>query len=276
MCKPPGTDNEVNRFAAILTKEILQKYMVRKRMRFDIELTVDYRKKDGIKNSITIPVIIRTCCYNDLGPGEGDTNIHNWIKNKNNPVYIRVSMKGGSKWITPEMICDTVSHELMHVKNLVRETLECRTEGTDLFISYEEDDELGELQYFLSDNELSSYVQGIYSWCKEGTKKIIKKKGRKPTHKEFEKLMKRSMSWRWLEECEIILSKAKAEDIEDRIYFQNNHPLVSHNAFRRLTGIGTTAESFKIGYSKKLRQAEKKMVKASYAGYTDAISFAYN
>ena len=163
-----GTDGEVNKLTSDLTEKIYKGYRDGKTMEFNFKMKVDYLTKEGNCHFISVPVNLISNRYNDLCVYGADTESKYWEEDTKNPFYIRINLKGR---ITPSYISDNISHELMHVKTTVREFLEKRFEPTWLFVNYRKKDSLGDLQYFLSDNEISSYVQGTYSYCKNEVKK---------------------------------------------------------------------------------------------------------
>lgn len=158
----------------------------------------------------------------------------------------------------------------MHVITLVREFMENRRDGTELFVDHREHDALGKVQYFLCDNEQSSYVQGMYTWCKECAGKIMREKGRRPTKKEFEAAVRRSREWKWLLYCEQVIDDAEAEDIEQRIWRQNGGR--PDGDLHRYTGIGSSHASFRKYYYDRIEKSKAKMLKAAYKGYADAVA----
>lgn len=265
-----GTDEQVNRITADLTEKIMDGYAGRKLMTFEFSMDVDYRTESGGRETVSVPVEVNPGYYDDLDCGGGDTDAHYWYRNNDYPVYIRINLTGGQKRVSPSMISSSVSHELMHVITLVREFMENRQGKTALFDVRQEHDALGDVQYFLCDNEQSSYVQGMYSWCKMRTEKIMKEKGRKPTRKEFEAVVKCSREWKWLLYCERVIDNAEVEDIEDRIWRQNGWQ--RNGELHRYTGIGSSHASFRRYYYDRIEKSKTKMLKAAYKGYADAVA----
>lgn len=265
-----GTDDQVNRITADLTEKIMDGYAKRKPMTFEFNMDVDYKTENGDRKTVSVPVEVDPGYYDDLDCGGGDTDDHYWCRNNDYPVYIRINLTGGQKRVSPSMISNIVSHELMHVITLVREFMENRQGKTELFTGRRIHDALGKVQYFLCDNEQSSYVQGMYSWCKGCTEKIMKEKGRKPTKKEFEAAVKRSMEWKWLLYCERVIDNAEAEDIEERIWQENGGQL--DGDLRKYTGIGSSHAGFRRYYYDRIEKSKTKMLKAAYKGYADAVA----
>ena len=111
----------------------------------------------------------------------------------------------------------------------------------------------------------------------------MNKKRRKPTKKEFEKIIKRSLTWSWIEWSYKALDEINAKDIEERIEDENSpscfyndathkYPVYyMNNALHKITGISSTSISFKKFYYNKLEQVKKKLLKTAYKGYLDAI-----
>lgn len=263
-----GTDEQVNRLTADLTEKIMDGYAAREFMTFEFNVDVDYRGRNGSRRTVSVPVELTPDYFEDLGVGDADTNDKYWCRNHKYPVYIRISLKGGRK-ASRAVIANSVSHELMHVITLVREFMENRQGKTDLFDAHREHDALGKVQYFLCDNEQSSYVQGMYSWCKEWTEKIAREKGRKPTRKEFEKVVRSSREWDWLMYCEEVIDNAEAEDIEERIWQQNGGK--PDGDLRKYTGIRSSHASFRRYYYDRIEKSRIKLLKAAYKGYEDGL-----
>ena len=266
LCESQGTDDDVNRLTADLTEKIMKGYEERRLMTFDFRMDVDYTD-NGARKTISVPVELTPDYFPDLGVEQADTDDVYWGRNHEWPIYIRVSLKGGKKVNRPA-ISDTVSHELMHVKTLVREAMERRRDATWMFVNKRRGDDLGFLQYFLSKNEMSSYVQGMYFKCRYATEKILREKGRRPTRREFTDVVRKSMEWKYAQECEAIIDGAEADDIEDRISQQNNSE--QDYDLRRYTGIGSSHASFRRYYYGMLDAVKRKMLKAAYKGYCDA------
>lgn len=265
-----GTDDQVNRITADLTEKIIDGYAERKLMTFEFDMDVDYKTENGGRKTVSVPVEVNPGYYNDLDRGGGDTDAHYWYRNNDYPIYIRINLAGGRNWMSPSRVSCNVSHELMHVITLVREFMENRQGKTELFTCRRIHDALGAVQYFLSDNEQSSYVQGMYSFCKAYVEKIVKEKGRKPTKKEFEAAVKSSREWKWLLYCERVIDDAEAEDIEERIWRENGGR--PDGELRRYTGIGSSHAGFRRYYYDKIEKSKTKMLKAAYKGYTDAVA----
>jgi hypothetical protein len=138
-----------------------------------------------------------------------------------------------------------------------------------MFVNMREHDELGFLQYFLSENEMSSYVQGMYFRCMYATERIMREKGRRPTRREFLDMIRKSVEWKYVQKCDHIIDDAEAEDIEDRMRQQNNGELGYD--LRRYTGIGSSHTDFRRYYYDRLESVKRKLLKAAYKGYTDAL-----
>ncbi len=264
-----GTNDQVNRLTADLTEKIMDGYAGQEFMTFEFKMNVDYRSRNGSRKTVSVPVELTPDYFEDLGVGDADTDDKYWCRNHKWPVYIRISLKGGRQ-ANRATISNSVSHELMHVITLVREFMEGRQGETELLVAHREHDALGKVQYFLCDNEQSSYVQGMYTWCKACTEKIVKEKGRKPTKKEFEAVVKRSREWKWLLYCEQVIDNAEAEDIEERIWRQNGGQ--PNGDLRKYTGIGSSHASFRNYYYGRIEKSKMKMLKAAYKGYTDAVA----
>lgn len=262
-----GTDDDVNRLTADLVGKIMKGYEEHKPMTFEFRMDVDYRD-NGSRKTVSVPVELTPDYFPDLGVEHADTDDRYWCRNREWPVYIRISLKGGKR-VNQTTLSDSVSHELMHVKTLVRELMENRRDATWMFVNDREPDKLGFLQYFLSKNEMSSYVQGMYSRCKYATERIMREKGRRPTRNEFLDMIRKSMEWRYVQECDRIIDYAEAEDIEDRMRWQNNDE--QGYDLRRYTGIGSSHASFRQYYYSQLEAVKKKLVKAAYKGYCDAL-----
>lgn len=264
-----GSEPEVNELTALTVPKVLEGHASGEEcMDFLVRMHVDYRLRNGIRKKVRIPVEIEFARYTDLSMGGGDIDDRyvSWKRGLSHCAYkIRVDMKGGKR-VTAQGLADTVSHEFLHAKTLTRERLEHRTELSDIFIGYREDDSIGYVQYFLSDNEMSSYVQGMYSWCKAGSEKIMKKKGRKPTKAELTKMMKDCRSWRWLDDCVEMIREADNKTVEERLKTQDG---MAKGRLGKMTGMKLTYDGFVRHYMDKAEHMRKKLVKAAYKGYRD-------
>lgn len=262
-----GSDSEVNGLTALTVPKVIEGHVSGEEcMDFLLHMRVDYRLRNGGQKKVRIPVEIEFARYADLSMGGGDIDDRyiSWKRGLSHCAYrIRVDMKGGKR-VTAQGLADTVSHELMHAKTLTRERLEHRTELSDIFIGYREDDSIGYVQYFLSDNEISSYVQGMYSWCRAGSEKITKKKGRRPTKAELTRMMKDCRSWRWLDDCVEMIREADGKTVEERLKTQDG---MAKGRLREMTGMRLDYNGFVRYYMDKAERMRKKLVKAAYKGY---------
>lgn len=191
-----------------------------------------------------VKIYIRYGKFCDMIPGEALTEDCG-----NKGAYsIKICSKGGARYRSRKRLADTLAHELTHVKTLEMEDRAGKKYVSGLSMMEDRDDQAGYIMYFLSDGERPSYAAGLRAWCKEYVKDCYAKKGKAPTHREFESEMKRCCSWKWLEQCIEFMESLTDEDI---------------------TRHGEIPGRFRKKYGKLIERQKKKLVRYAYRGYED-------
>ena len=163
---------------------------------------------------------------------------------------IKICSKGGARYRSRKRLAETLAHELTHIKTLEMEDRAGKEYVSGLSMMEDRNDQAGYVMYFLSDGERPSYAAGLRAWCKEYVKECHVKKGRTPTHREFESEMKRCCSWKWLELCWTFLESLTDDD---------------------LTRHGETPGKFRKKYGRLIERQKKKLVRQAYRGYEEYI-----
>jgi hypothetical protein len=163
---------------------------------------------------------------------------------------IKICSKGGARYRSRKRLAETLAHELTHIKTLEMEDRAGKKYVSGLSMMEDRNDQAGYVMYFLSDGERPSYAAGLRAWCKEYVKECHVKKGRTPTHREFESEMKRCCSWKWLELCGTFL-KSLTDD--------------------ELTRHSEIPGRFRKKYGRLIERQKKKLVRQAYRGYEEYV-----
>lgn len=177
-----------------------------------------------------------------------------------------------------DILEETVAHELMHTKTNMREGSlgnKARTWSvTDILRSHnpgqpikKEDDKIDYnpflfSKYFLSKNEMTSYVQEIYSFMRENTLRTIY--SRNSVNKEwFDDTFKKSFAYKHLCKTKQYIKEMDADQVEEFIRITGKDKL------KKLLGV-STPHDFERLFTKRLKDMSIKIIKAAYKGYCDA------
>ena len=182
--------------------------------------------------------------------------------------------KPGSKFgmdVSLPELEDTLSHELMHAKSCFRELMEGKAKGTeDMSSSMRAEDvenRFGFIKYFLSPNEMKSYIIGLYSEIKKLTEQR-----RKPLEiSELKDMIMNTQTWKQFKKAQSYLDEY-AGPRRERWNVRAEEFLKDADAkqLKKMTGVSTPDDLMK--YMRKMsKDMELKMAKAAYKGYKDAI-----
>lgn len=256
-------------------RRILVRYAVMVTVSFDSTM----RSNDTCGSCSRFPGVVDDVLRHDMketGPGRyempGDLPIFDVKIN----LYGCVS-KPGSKFgmeISLPMLEDTLSHELMHAKSCFRELMEGKAKGTeDMSSSMRAEDvenRFGFVKYFLSPNEMKSYITGLYS----EVRKLTEQRRRPPEGGELKEMITGTQTWRQFRKVRGYLEEysgpkrgewnAHAEEFlrdED----------TDAKQLKKITGVSTPDDLMKY-MLKASRNMELKMAKAAYKGYKDAMA----
>jgi hypothetical protein len=177
-----------------------------------------------------------------------------------------------------DILEETVAHELMHTKTDMREGSlgnRARTWSvSDILRSHNpgppvkkeegknEYDPFLFSKYFLSKNEMTSYVQEIYSFMRENTLLAIAHNN--TVDKEwFEKTLKTSFAYKHLCKTKQYVKEMDAGKVEEFINAAGKDKL------KRILGVSTPRD-FERVFAKRIKDMGIKIIKAAYKGYCDA------
>ena len=176
-----------------------------------------------------------------------------------------------------DILEETVAHELMHTKTNMREGSlgnKARTWSvTDILRSHDpglpikkegktEYDPFLFSKYFLSKNEMTSYVQEIYSFMRENTLLAIARHN--TVDKEwFENTLKMSFAYKHLCKTRQYVKEMDADKVEEFINAAGKDRL------KKILGV-STPHDFERVFAKRIKDMGIKIIKAAYKGYCDA------
>ena len=172
---------------------------------------------------------------------------------------------------------ETLSHELMHVKSCFRELMEGRARGTDDLSSSLKSDEVENrfdfIKYFLSPNEMKSYITGIYSEIKKRTE-LAKKSS--PDQNELKAMIKNAGTWKQFEKVRGYMNEYGAEKKDEWNTLASKFLEDADKAqLKKVTGVSTPDDLMKY-LQKMSKSMERKLVKAAYKGYCDGMGNSDN
>ena len=117
-------------------------------------------------------------------------------------------------------------------------------------------------KYFLSKNEMTSYVQEIYSFMRENTLLAIARNS--AVDKEwFENTLKASFAYKHLCRTKQYVKEMDADKVEEFIN------AVGKDKLKKLLGV-STSHDFERLFAKRIKDMSTKIIKAAYKGYCDA------
>lgn len=263
-----------------------------------------YRKEYSMTlNADSVPYRVRVVVsYFEGKKSLGEFSLANGICTETDKYNIKDFLAGKCRYameiyirlhdgISHENIESTLSHELMHTKTAVRGALRKEDElGRVLRYDTGNDDRLltifGMLKYYLSPDEMKSYVHNTYTDAYNLTEKFIRDNGRTPDAGEFKEMLKTESMFEtlrtWIREADNLKAELRArkeglcwyrplgcgienDEIQDFL-----DKLEDKIGFKKMTGV-STVDDFKRYFIKNADGFHLKLIKAAYKGYADAI-----
>jgi hypothetical protein len=185
--------------------------------------------------------------------------------------------KPGSKFgmdVSLPALEDTLSHELMHAKSCFREMMEGKAKGTeDMSSSMRAEDVenvFGFIKYFLSPNEMKSYVTGLYS----EVRKLTEQRRRPPEPGELKDMILNTQTWRQFRKVRGYLDEYAGPrrgewDAQAEEFLKDADTDTAQ--LKKMTGVSTPDDLMRY-MRKASRDMELRLAKAAYKGYKDAIA----
>ena len=202
------------------------------------------------------------------------------------PYRVRVVVSYFDDGISHENIESTLSHELMHTKTAMRSALR-KEDDLGCMLRYDtgNDDRLltifGMLKYYLSPDEMKSYVHNTYTDAYNLTESFIRDNGRTPDAGEFKEMLKTEPTFKTLREWIRQTDDLKAElwarqeslcwyqplgcGIENDEMQDFLDKLEDKTGFKKITGV-STVDDFKRYFIKNADRFHLKLIKAAYKG----------
>lgn len=184
--------------------------------------------------------------------------------------------KPGSKFgmeVSLPSLEDTLSHELMHAKSCFRELMEGKAKGTDDMSSSmraeDVENKFGFIKYFLSPNEMKSYITGLYS----EVRKLTEQRRRPPEAGELKDMITGTQTWRQFRKVrsyleEYVGPKRREWNAHAEEFLKDADTDTAQ--LKKMTGVSTPDDLIKY-MLKASKDMELKMVKAAYKGYKDGL-----
>lgn len=185
--------------------------------------------------------------------------------------------KPGSKFgmdVSLPALEDTLSHELMHAKSCFRELMEGKAKNTeDMSSSMRAEDVenvFGFIKYFLSPNEMKSYITGLYS----EVRKLTEQRRRPPETGELKDMITGTQTWRQFKKVQGYLDEYAGQkrgewNAQAGEFLKDADTDMAQ--LKKMTGVSTPDDLMKY-MQKASRDMELKMAKAAYKGYKDAMA----
>lgn len=256
-------------------KRVVVRYAVMVTVSFDSTM----RSNDTCGSCSRFPGVVDDVMRDDMaerGPGryEMPADI---------PIFdVKVNLYGcvsnpGSKFgmeISLPALEDTLSHELMHAKSCFRELMEGKAKGTeDMSSSMRAEDvgnRFGFIKYFLSPNEMKSYITGLYS----EVRKLTEQRRRPPEAGELKDMIAGTQTWRQFRKVRGYLREYSGPkrgewDAHAEEFLRDEG--TDAKQLKKMTGVSTPDDLMRY-MLKASKDMELKMAKAAYKGYRDAMA----
>ena len=249
-------------------------------VRYAVMVTVSFdstmQNNDTSGSCSRFPGVVDDVLRDDMverGPGRYEMPADIPIFDVRINLYSCVS-KPGSKFgmeVSLPTLEDTLSHELMHAKSCFRELMEGKAKGTeDMSSSMRAEDvenKFGFIKYFLSPNEMKSYITGLYSEIR----KLTEQRRRTPEANELKEMITGTQTWRQFRKVKGYLKEYSGPKRGEWNAHAEEFLRDADTAqLKKMTGVSTPDDLMKY-MLKASKDMELKMVKAAYKGYKDGL-----